>query len=332
MLMRNKVLLLGLALLFAGISVKAQRSIRIGYIDMDYILENVPEYKEAQGQLDNRVNEWKNEIDSKLAEVEQMQKTLDNERVLLTQELIEEREDEISFLKNEIQDYQQKRFGPQGDLMIQRSNLVKPVQDQVFNAVQEISKNRQYDFVFDKSADLVMLYASERHDISDQVLLSINRASKRKQVNSKKDKNELEKSEALTVEQQQEITEREKEANAKREEREKLIEDRQTQREEERAAKEKAFKERRERLLEERQNRKDSIAAARNNKGNEATPVKTEEGKPEMSAEERKQQILKERQARKDSILEIRQKKRDSIIQARERKKDSVSNSKNNIP
>ena len=128
MRMKTNVIFLSIALLIFGLTAEAQRSIRIGYVDMNYILENVPEYQEAQAQLDNRVAQWKNEIEKRNKEIAQMRKTLDNERVLLTQELIEEREDEIKFVENEVLEYQQKRFGPNGDLMKQRSILVEPIQ------------------------------------------------------------------------------------------------------------------------------------------------------------------------------------------------------------
>ena len=164
--MRKHVILLSFVLVAFSSGINAQRSIRIGYVDMNYILENVPEYQEAQTQLDKRVADWKQEIEKRNNEIEQIKQALDNERVLLTQELIKEREDEIKFLQNEILDYQQKRFGPEGDLMKQRSVLIEPIQDQVFNAVQEISAARKYDFVLDKSSDLVMLYADKRHDLS----------------------------------------------------------------------------------------------------------------------------------------------------------------------
>ncbi|MEC8682187.1 MAG: OmpH family outer membrane protein, partial [Bacteroidota bacterium] len=150
--MKNNVIFLSIALIFLGLTAEAQRSIRIGYVDMNYILENVPEYQEAQAQLDKRVADWKTEIEKRTKEIDQMKKVLENERVLLTQELIKEREDEIKFVENEVLQYQQKRFGPEGDLMKQRSILVEPIQDQVFNAVQEIAEARQYDFVLDKSS------------------------------------------------------------------------------------------------------------------------------------------------------------------------------------
>tara|TARA_B100001179_G_scaffold226683_1_gene208094 strand:- start:867 stop:1754 length:888 start_codon:yes stop_codon:yes gene_type:complete len=280
---------------------------------MEYILQNVPEYQEAQAQLDQRVGEWKKEIETRMSKVEEMKKTLENERVLLTPELIEERQDEIAYMENEVLDYQQKRFGPQGDLMLQRRNLVEPVQDQVFNAVQEISKARQYDFVFDKSADLVMLYANERHDISDQILLSITRASKRNQINNRADRKELERTEARSVEEEREVTQREEEAEAKKTERDSIISARQDAREAEKAAKEKEFEERRQRLLEERQQKRDSIIAARK----KAAGITEEPAEAGLTPEEKRQKILEERQRRKDSIIEARTRRKDSLDNAK---------------
>lgn len=309
----TKLLCLLIVLLAADITALAQRSIRIGYIDMDYILENVPEYQEAQTQLDAKVNQWKADIEKRMNEIEQMKTSLDNERVLLTQELIDERKEVIAFLENEALDYQQKRFGPGGDLMIQRSNLVEPVQDQVFNAVQEISKNKKYDFIFDKSADLVMLYAAERHDVSDQVLLSINRASRRTQVNNRSDREELERSESRDVDQEREVMEREAEEQAQREERDSIINARKAEREAQRDAKQKAFEERRARILAEREQKRDSILKARQNRNNTEDDDTTQS----LSPEERRQQILEARARRRDSILEVRQKRKDSLQNAR---------------
>jgi len=98
----------------------AQRGVRIAYIDTEYILENVPEYQEATAQLEEKAQKWKNEIQAKLATVAQKRKDLSNEKALLTKELIDEREEDITFEENEILDYQQKRFGPNGDLFIQK--------------------------------------------------------------------------------------------------------------------------------------------------------------------------------------------------------------------
>lgn len=271
--MRIKLILL-VAAVFVGSLTYAQRGARIGYIDMEYILENVPEYQEASLQLDNKVQQWKKDIEKGLAEVEQMKVDLSNERVLLTKELIEEREEEIQIKQDEILDYQQNRFGPNGDLSIQRRQLVQPVQDQVFNIVQEIAQAKKYDFIFDKSADIVMLFAAERNDISDQVVRQINRAAKRQQATSKKDKKEIEKREALSAEEDAVVTAKEKEieaknaeraeaAAAKKSERETLLAERKRVRDSVRAAKKAEYEARRARLLAERKARKDSIDAAR---------------------------------------------------------------------
>ena len=111
---------------------------------------------------------------------------------MLTEELIKEKEEEIEIEKNEILDYQQKRFGPRGDLIIQRKQLIQPIQDQIFIAIKEISKSRKYDFIFDKSADIVMLYSDRKFDISDQILRIITRTNNRKQLDSRREKRQAE--------------------------------------------------------------------------------------------------------------------------------------------
>jgi len=196
--MKIKVLFLLTVVLMLFFQANAQRGVRIGYIDTEYILQNVPEYTEASAQLESKVQKWKSEIEKKLSSVEQKRTELNNEKVLLTKELINEREEDISFEEKEVLDYQQKRFGPDGDLMIQKRQLMQPIQDQIFQAVQDIAKAKKYDFVFDKSADVVMLYSAERFDISEQILRTITRSSKRKQLKSKREKREA-KDEDVTV-------------------------------------------------------------------------------------------------------------------------------------
>lgn len=266
--MKTQVLLIlaAIALLFSTSPLMAQKSIRIGYIDMDYILENVPEYNQASSELETKVQKWKVEIEAELKAVEQMRKDLNNERVLLTKELIEEREEDILFKEKEILEYQQKRFGPNGDLFLQKRRLVQPVQDQVFVAVQEIAENKRYDFIFDKSADLVMLYSADRYDISDQVLLRINRASKRKQVTERQEKKQVERAEERNLEQEKEVSDREQQVLERQSEREQLLADRKAQRDSIREAKKKEFEERRAKLLEAQQRKKDSLQALKEQK------------------------------------------------------------------
>ena len=110
----------------------------------------------------------------------------------MTKDLIEEIESEIEFEEQELDEYQQKRFGTRGDLILQKQQLIQPIQDQIFNAIKEIAKSKNYDFIFDKSADIVMLYSDRRHDISDQILRNISRANNRKKLDSRKDKRKAE--------------------------------------------------------------------------------------------------------------------------------------------
>lgn len=263
----TKLILTLLTILCFSFAMDAQRGARIGYIDMEYILESVPEYQEASTQLEGKVQKWKKDIEKMSKAIDQMKLDLANEKVLLTKELIEEREEEIKILEDEMLEYQQNRFGPNGDLDIQRRQLVQPIQDQVFNIVQEIAEAKKYDFIFDKSADIVMLFAAKRNDISDQVLRRINRAAKREEATNKREKREIEKRDNLSLEEDNEVTEREKAAEDKKNERERLMEERRKQRDSIRAVKKAEFEARRQKLLEERQKRKDSILNARNGGG-----------------------------------------------------------------
>ncbi len=170
------------------------RGVKIGYIDMEYILQNVPDYTEANNQLEQKAQKWKQDIEAKKVEIAKLKDALKTEKALLTKELIDEREEEIKFQEDELLDFQQKKFGPNGDLMTQKAVLVKPIQDQVFNAVQDLAELKKYDYIFDKSSDLTMLFAAKRHDISDQVIRTITRAERREQL-SKKELKEQEKKE-----------------------------------------------------------------------------------------------------------------------------------------
>lgn len=272
----KKLILITLIALCFTLVTNAQRGTRIGYIDMEYILENVPEYKEATTQLNGKVQRWKVDIEKMNNEVQQMKLNLSNERVLLTKELIEEREEEIKIKEDEMLKYQQDRFGPNGDLDIQRRQLVQPIQDQVFNLVQEIAVNKKYDFIFDKSADIVMLFSAKRNDVSDIVLRSINRAAKRTEVRTKRDKKDVEKKDDLSMEEDKEVTEREKAIEDKKDDRQKLMDDRKRVRDSVRAVKKAEFDARRQRLLDERKRKKDSILNARKPKND--TPEEENDG------------------------------------------------------
>jgi Skp family chaperone for outer membrane proteins len=187
MMIRN--ILIFLAIVFTTVTV-AQKPQRIGYIDMEYILENVPEYNEAQSRLNVKVATWQQKLDGIKREIEIMKTDLSNEKPLLTQELINEREEDIQIKEEDLKKLQAAYFGPTGDLYLLRKQLVKPVQDQIYNAVQNIAINKKYDIVLDKSSDLIMLYANKRFDVSELVLNSIVRGRKKAQLEEKKNQQE----------------------------------------------------------------------------------------------------------------------------------------------
>ena len=252
-----------LLVIFSPLAASAQRGINIGYIDMDYILENIPEYQEASSQLDHRVQEWKNEIDAKRREISEIQTQLENEKALLTKELLEEREEDIQYLQDQITEYQQKRFGPGGDFILQKKQLIKPIQDQVFTAVQEIADKRNFDFIFDRTSEIGMIYAKSNYDMSDQVLRIITRAANREQIETRQDRIELEQAENRTVAQDSVLQARAQASENAKTERELYIEQRRRERDSMRAVKKAEFEARRAKVLKERQARTDSIKAAR---------------------------------------------------------------------
>jgi Skp family chaperone for outer membrane proteins len=222
----KKQLLLLLAFCSTLAATAQTRGLKVAYIDMEYILEKVPDYADAKNQLEQKAQKWKQEIEAKKNDINKLKDNLKTERVLLTKELIQEREDEITFQENELITYQDKRFGPKGDLISQKAVLVKPIQDQVFNAIQDISEAKKLDFVFDKSSDMTMLYAAKRHDISDQVIRRLTRAAKREQLSGKEIK-QLEKQEAQEdLEDDPDFQDKKKIQEDKKAERQRLIDER----------------------------------------------------------------------------------------------------------
>lgn len=247
-----KKIFLVLFTIFAAATATAQRGIKVAYIDMEYILNKVPDYAEAKNQLEQKAQKWKQEIEVKRNDISKLKESLKTEKALLTKELIEEREEEIAFQEKELLDYQLKRFGPTGDLISQKSVLVKPIQDQVFTIIQDLAEARNYDFVFDRSSDLTMLFAAKRHDISDLVVRRLTRAAKQSQLTSK----ELKKLEAQEAQEDLEsdpaYQERQKKLEDRQAERQRIIDERKAAQE----AKRKEYQERREKLLREREEKR----------------------------------------------------------------------------
>ncbi len=156
----------------------AQKSQRIAYIDMEYILENLPEYLEAQNTLNAKIAKWKKNLDTQARHIEVLKTDLANEKAILTNDLIEEKEEDITLKQDELRRLESLYFGPNGDMFLVRKQLVKPIQDQVYYAIQKIVKAKKYDFVFDKSSELIMLYSNKKYDISEIILSSIDKTRK----------------------------------------------------------------------------------------------------------------------------------------------------------
>ena len=254
-----KVLLLLTTVLLFSSHTFAQRGVRIAYVDMEYILENVEEYRDATEQLETKVQKWKIEIEQKQSAIEQMRKDLMAEKVLLTDELITEREEEIQILEKEMLEYQQDRFGPQGDLVLQKRQLIQPIQDQVFNEVQKIGSNKKYDIIFDKSGDVVMLYSQKRLDISDIVLRAISRTRKISAPKKKaRAKNRIEDFDGEPTEKEisDALKERQDKAKIAKDVRTKTADEKRAEQLKLREERKKAYEARRKKLLEERDARK----------------------------------------------------------------------------
>lgn len=146
---------------------------RYAVIDTKYILDKMPEYREAQKTLDRLSEQWQQEIEAKQRELDQLYRSFEAEQVMLSDELRKKREDELFNREKELRDLQKKRFGFEGDLFKKRQELVKPLQDKVYNAVQKLAVARQYDFILDKSEGITVIFADPKLDKSDDILREI---------------------------------------------------------------------------------------------------------------------------------------------------------------
>lgn len=163
----KKVTLLAFMVL-ASLSISAQRFI---YVDTDYILDKIPEYKKAQEELDAIAQQWKEEISKKYAEIDRLYKDFQAEQYLMDSETRKKKEDEIVEKEKAAKDFQKKKFGYKGELFEKRQELVKPIQDKVYEAIKTLAEERNYDFVLDKASNgASILYANPKYDKSDEIL------------------------------------------------------------------------------------------------------------------------------------------------------------------
>ena len=177
----NKILLI-LVVSFLAITTQAQK---FAYVDTDYILNKIPEFNQAQDKLDALSADWQKEIENKYADVNQMYRSYQQEQVLLTDEMKVKREEAIIKKEKSAKDLQQKYFGPEGELYIKRQELIKPIQEKIYDVIQQLATNNKYAIVFDSSSDLIMLYKNNNLDKSDKVLDLLGYSKKQKQKTKK---------------------------------------------------------------------------------------------------------------------------------------------------
>jgi outer membrane protein len=163
----KRVLLLALILTGVFSTSLAQK---YAFVDTDYILENIPHYRSAQEQLEQVSKQYQKELENLHSELDQMFKDFQAEAVLLSNDMKRRREDVIVSKEKEYKKLQRQYFGPDGDLFQKRQSLVKPIQDDIFNAIQDVASQENYGIVFDKAAGASMLYSNPKYDLSDQVL------------------------------------------------------------------------------------------------------------------------------------------------------------------
>lgn len=334
----KKLVFLLVSSFLCNLSLNAQsRGVKIGYIDMEYILEKVPDYANAKNQLEEKAQKWKQEVEVQKLEIAKLKEALKTEKVLLTKELVEEREEEIAFQEKEMLDYQQKRFGPTGDLVTQKLVLVKPIQDQVFTAVQDYADAKKYDYIFDRSSDLTILFAAKRYDISDRIVSTLGRAEKRDQLSKKQLKAEKDKeAREDMINDNPDLLEREKALEDRKLARQKLLDDRKAAAD---AKREDALA-KRQHLIDERNAKKNGTVSDTNEKkSSEDKNTETDSAK-EKAASDREQKATDAAEARKNT-LEERQKaleerkaaaeaRRQQILADREAAKKAREDLKNN--
>lgn len=164
--MKKALVILALCLAF-GTASYAQR---FAYVDTQYILRHIPEYISAQKQLDALSLQWQKETENRMAELDKLYKSYQADQVLLTDEMRKRRENEIVEKEKGAKDFQNLKFGFEGDLFKEKIRLVKPIQERVAKALQTVAENRQMDMIFDKSSEVTLLYASPRLDLSNDVI------------------------------------------------------------------------------------------------------------------------------------------------------------------
>lgn len=159
-----------LLFMFFGISAFSQK---FAIVDTEYILSNIPAYNAAQEKLDNLSKKWQQEVEQGYSEIDELYKEYQSEKVLLSDEMKRKREEKIINKEQEVKQLQKKYFGPEGELQQRRKELVQPIQDEVYKAIEELSQSKRYDAIFDTAAGAIILYFNSQIDVSDEILVEM---------------------------------------------------------------------------------------------------------------------------------------------------------------
>jgi outer membrane protein len=164
-----RIKFLATAVLFTLFAFTAQAQ-KIGYVDINLILESIEEYQKAQSELDRISAQWRQEIAQEYDNIKSMYNRYQAEQVLLSDEARRGKEDEIMEKEKQVRELQKQRFGPEGELFLKRKELVEPIQERVFEVIEEYANDRSYDFIFEKGSAAGMIYADQRFDVTKDVL------------------------------------------------------------------------------------------------------------------------------------------------------------------
>lgn len=162
--------LIGTLLVILAINAGSLKAQKFGYVDSDFILNSIPEYKAAKSEIDKLSQDWQKEIELKYAEIDKLYKAYQAEQILLTDEMKKKRENEIVNKEAEAKDLQKAKFGVDGELFKKRMELIKPIQDKVYNAVKAVADKNGMAVIFDKNSDITILYSNPKYDKSQAVL------------------------------------------------------------------------------------------------------------------------------------------------------------------
>lgn len=160
-------------LLLSSFAIAQGGTAKFGYVDTDYIMGQIPEFKAAQSELEKTSVQWQKEIETKYTEIDKLYKAYQADAILLTDDMKKKRENEIINKEKEVKDLQKQRFGVDGELYKKRQELVKPLQDKVYNAIKTVAEKKGLGFILDKSGQISILYSNSKYDISDDVLTNL---------------------------------------------------------------------------------------------------------------------------------------------------------------